>query len=524
MTMTANPYLSRAVEELAEALDIPPGKYKEAVERYTAVGNWLDAADSPLKKYRPRVHPQGSFRLGTVIRPVANGREADYDIDLVCCLETPPVGIAPGALKNLIGDRFKDHGTYERMLDEEGRRCWTLNYAESDGIGFHLDALPSIPAGSSAIQALVARGIPYERARYAIEITQRRAENSYFWVPGGSNPHGYAEWFDSINIAARVLAAPLQKMRLFEAHRIIYASVQEVPDALVRSPLQRVIQILKRHRDVRFAGHPLEDEKPISMILTTLAALAYQGETDVAVALANVLERMEDYATSRVIRHEQGLWYIPSPVNHGENFADRWNEPGSRRPDAFFQWVAWARQDLTHADEQANETSTKAALNESFGGLPATSRGIQKSGTLVSIAADNVPALSNISHCQLPLWPVQQQYHVSVAGSVRKEIFSSKSLWPLTDRSVPKEFAIRFEASTNAPTPYDVKWQVVNTGTEAATAGTAQLRGGFDEGAGQSGTIRWEGTSYRGTHWIEAFVIKNGVCVARSGRKYVRIK
>ncbi|MCL1595578.1 MAG: hypothetical protein M3132_14620 [Actinomycetia bacterium] len=36
--------------------------------------------------------------------------------------------------------------------------------------------------------------------------------------------------------------------------------------------------------------------------------------------------------------------------------------------------------------------------------------------------------------------------------------------------------------------------------------------------------MRWESTAYAGTHWVEAFVIKDGVCVARSGRKYVRVR
>lgn len=52
--------LTGALEELAESLDIPPGKYKVAVGRYTAVGNWLDAVDSPLRRYRPQVYPQGA--------------------------------------------------------------------------------------------------------------------------------------------------------------------------------------------------------------------------------------------------------------------------------------------------------------------------------------------------------------------------------------------------------------------------------------------------------------------------------
>jgi hypothetical protein len=35
---------------------------------------------------------------------------------------------------------------------------------------------------------------------------------------------------------------------------------------------------------------------------------------------------------------------------------------------------------------------------------------------------------------------------------------------------------------------------------------------------------RWESTRYASTHWVEAFVVKNGVCVALSGRKLVKIR
>jgi hypothetical protein len=62
----------------------------------------------------------------------------------------------------------------------------------------------------------------------------------------------------------------------------------------------------------------------------------------------------------------------------------------------------------------------------------------------------------------------------------------------------------------------------VNTGAEASAAG--QLRGDFYEGEGNSNNVRWEETKFNGTHWVEAFVVKNGSCVARSGRVYVRIR
>ena len=47
--------------------------------------------------------------------------------------------------------------------------------------------------------------------------------------------------------------------------------------------------ILKRHRDNWSKDNP--DLKPISIILTTLAARAYNGETDIVAALAMFLKR-----------------------------------------------------------------------------------------------------------------------------------------------------------------------------------------------------------------------------------------
>jgi hypothetical protein len=62
----------------------------------------------------------------------------------------------------------------------------------------------------------------------------------------------------------------------------------------------------------------------------------------------------------------------------------------------------------------------------------------------------------------------------------------------------------------------------LEAGREAVTAG--QLRGEFYESDSGASNVRWESTKYTGTHWIEAFIIKNGICVAKSGRKYVRIR
>jgi hypothetical protein len=64
---------------------------------------------------------------------------------------------------------------------------------------------------------------------------------------------------------------------------------------------------------------------------------------------------------------------------------------------------------------------------------------------------------------------------------------------------------------------------VVNTGAQAKDVG--QLRGGFDFGTAQLGkNIRKESTRYKGSHSVECFIIKNDVCVARSGQFVVNIR
>jgi hypothetical protein len=382
-----------------------------------------------------------------------------------------------------------------------------------------------MPEDHAFIEALIRYGVDPERAQHAIAITQRAGRESHIWVDGGSNPYGFAEWFDEVNEKAMVRAEALQKRLIFEANRPIYASVQDVPDGLVRTPLQRSIQLLKRHRDVRFAGHAWEAEKPISMIITTLAARAFrEDELELEESLQGILERIDNYDTSGVIERRDGQWWVPSPVNPGENFANRWNDPGSNRAEAFFEWVAWVRQDLAQAEEQTTVQKRATALAESFGVPQGRTNEARMSGSLVAVAKDSVPALAAATHCQSPPWPLNTSKRVVVSGSVRRTQYATKEMWKLSGRPVPKNRWLRFEARTNVSGPYEVQWQVVNTGQEASSAGTHQLRGGFDDGEGANGAVRWESTAYRGTHWIEAFVIKDGVCVARSGPVYVRVR
>lgn len=303
---------SKILEQYAEELDISESKYIEAKDRYEAVGEWLGKDDSKLFKYKPEIYPQGSFCLGTVIKPISNKDE--YDIDLVCFLsELKKQNTSQYELKKVVGDRLNENEMYKGLLEKEGNRCWTLNYADE----FHMDILPSIADDDMRILG----GFYTD----AILITDKKEINNNNPEWPKSNPKGYANWFQTRQEKIFVMV----KKQLAEVEK---ANVDEIPNFRVKTPLQRAIQILKRHRDIYFSKKD-ERFKPISIIITTLSAIRYNGENDIYNAIFNIISSLD---VNMLIKENE--FKIPNPVNPGENFADAWNE-NSLYVEAFKEWI-----------------------------------------------------------------------------------------------------------------------------------------------------------------------------------------
>ena len=310
-------HLNQIYRDLAGEIDVPPSKYEDAKAHYDAVGNWLCEDGSALAIYDPVIYSQGSFALGTAVRPLGDD---DYDVDAVCLLQIDADDVTQQELKQMVGDRLLHPSSrYKDMVDpqEGGRRCWTIKYA--DASKFRLDVLPAILDDCGW---LIELGVPKAWAENAIRITDRDTWDTDVDWPR-SNPKGYAAWFKD-----------RMRVRLEEAKGALAmekrAEVQEIEDFEVRTPLQRVIQILKRHRDGRYNG---DDDKPISIIITTLAAKAYENEADFTDALLNIVPGMR-----RTIENREGVWWVPNPVNPLENFADKWAEH-PRKAELFFEWL-----------------------------------------------------------------------------------------------------------------------------------------------------------------------------------------
>jgi hypothetical protein len=257
-------------------------------------------------------------------------------------------------LKEMVGDEIKSYAQSNNMKSpvEEGKRCWTLNY--SDGAQFHMDILPSIPDSEFFKLMLKARGLLDSIIDYAIAITDKTLPNythiNEDWLR--SNPKGFAEWFKS-------------RMKIqFETRRLIVAKsmqakVEDVPEYKVKTPLQRAIQLLKRHRDIMFAHNP--DDKPISMIITTLAAHAYNNEADLYDALISIVKGMPKFILIR-----NGSPWIPNPVNPDENFADKWEKHPQREAN-FRQWLEQVQADLDAVFRTGDLSEMTERLKPRFG-------------------------------------------------------------------------------------------------------------------------------------------------------------
>ena len=100
--------------------------------------------------------------------------------------------------------------------------------------------------------------------------------------------------------------------------------------------------------------------KPISMIITTLATLSYQGEPTLHQALTGIAERMSSHIRPTHPR-------VPNPLNHAEDFAERW----AADEDLEENFVVWHRKlkaDLANLHERiAGVQQAVDFMSEKFG-------------------------------------------------------------------------------------------------------------------------------------------------------------
>jgi hypothetical protein len=276
--------LDELLIQVCEELQLTPARYDLAVSRYDALNRLLESAGSPFRYFQPEIYPQGSMALGTTVIPTAG----PHDLDFVLQLSRDHRGIDPMGLIRSLYEFLRQNVTYRPMTSLKNR-CVRIEYADE----FYMDVLPAclnLAVGGSSIKVpdCAAKG----------------------WCD--SNPLGYIEWFK-------------QKSRQLLIDRLLEKAAPIQPQEAVaeKDTLQLVVQLIKRWRDRYYADY---DPKlvPISIVLTTVAALAYRGEQSVSGALTSVLGGIVNLIEASRRAGEKHLRLL-NPSNLAEDLTERWD-------------------------------------------------------------------------------------------------------------------------------------------------------------------------------------------------------
>jgi hypothetical protein len=201
----------------------------------------------------------------------------------------------------------------------------------------------------------------------------------------------------------------------------------------------------------------------------------------------------------------------------------------SKLVNNFFEWLVVNAQRDTTFIETARDRASKAReyeLNEDLEN--ACQQWIKVFGSrtfpVYSTARDKVYKLNS----QYPsgaeeyiedMYPVRidPAHVVSISATVSGKGFRDHNLGGFLARfqAIPRRLSLSFEATSSVIGPTECLWKVRNFGEDAKSA---------QEGKGLRGEIRppsrdgkkYETTLYKGIHYVECYIIQNGICVAKA--------
>lgn len=347
------------IEDLIKKLDLTPAMYQNAKEKYDSLKEFLKSKDENIIFY-----PQGSFMLGTTVRPYKEQRERNYDLDSICLFNSTTDDVTQKEIREQLEEMLESTDIYNSKLDYFDR-CITINYADYGSVGFSIDVVPSVLATADTKAQMINKGCPPKYVDTAIEIAEINKYDTDKWI--SSNPQAYVNWFEEINAPFANEYRDERKRKIFESNRGVYNSVEEVPEYFNKSSLQMAIQLLKRARDVHFSklGKEKEKLKPISAIISTIVLdTAKRGlilcNADVLEVINIVLNELKTYSKYQELPEETfkmlyeskvtisrngSKWEMWNPVNPEDNLVDSWNKEPDRAK-LFFEWISKLDKEL----------------------------------------------------------------------------------------------------------------------------------------------------------------------------------
>ena len=396
--------------------------------------------------------PQGSWPHLTIISPLPN-KEFDADF-LLKLTEVPDWSADPKEYLKQTRAAFKRSFAYRDSITKKNR-CVRVVFKND----CHVDVVPHLVLAGGR------------------QVILNYADNKF----EDTNPAGFTDWMAQ-------------------------------QDGLANGHLRRVLRLLKYLRDYKGTF------SVPSVILTTLvgdriqswnASTAYP---DLPTAFVRFLDDLDDWLTYRPT-----MPVIADPSCPGTTFNHRWEEGKYAN---FAKWITYYRGKADAALAESDKNKSVDLWREIFGDAFAKSTA---PAAVVEAARVRGDALNTRTAAAVlrkvralgeefieERHPVALVFTASIEATVR-DLDGFRPGSPLRQlRHTSKRMKIDFRLRTSCPEPFDLFWKVRNTGPDAERA--HGLRGSIlrDDGSRK----RTESTLYRGEHYVEAYVVRNGVVVA----------
>jgi hypothetical protein len=288
-----------------------------------------------------------------------------------------------------------------------------------------------------------------------------------------TNPEGFTEWFEG-------------------------------RDQLAGGNLIPVMRLLKFVRDTK------QNFKVKSFVFNTLVGgqvemvdLVKDADcfADVPTTLHTVVSKLDDY-----LQLNETMPAIPDPSNFLDDLSKRWNQDEyANFRNKFHLYAGKIKEGFAEKDKDASVRKWREVFGEDF----AKAKVVKLAQSIFSRPATAPPSEHFIEESGIPV-DIEPSYAARLEATVlEKDGFRRYALQEHGMR-VERARRVQFRLVTDVPGPISIKWKVRNLGYEALSANC--LRGEITADDGTQTKV--EPTRYKGDHYVEAYVIKDGVCVA----------
>lgn len=312
--------------------------------------------------------------------------------------------------------------------------------------------------------------VPYMERHGEHYITNR--DDNLFEL---TNPEGYNAWLDERN-------------------------------RLANGRLVKVIRLIKYLRDFK---DTFDCKSVILSILLGNAvndASAWGDDSfypDVPTALRSIISDLDDYLQDNVTMPS-----IDDPSVPGANFNHRWDQDKyTNFRKMIHLYRGWIDDAYLEEDPEESKVKWRRLFGDKFGTYDTSA----KKALVAHIGRQGV---ANTEETLIGRWGIptllNPAYRARLTARVAKRNGFREYELRKYGNVAPKNSTIKFKLAHNVPGTVEVYWKVRNTGEEAILANKIRGEVVLDRGSHS----RSEPTAYRGHHYVEVYVVKDGVCVA----------